>query len=369
MGKEFGFGIETEFLLVRKDSCQPLSHHNLDFDLLAKLIDSIPAEDFGERGFNIKPLHSKPTPYLVEGYYLTDGDMTPVSLLPKGIEIRTPITNTVEEAIVSLNELFNRLRQRVLVEGMDLVALSHHPTESRFNAAPNYRRHDYWQWALTAATTFGPDINISVPEELSKNIEISRLAARINYYMPSVVALSLASPFLDGQLWRFRERVGKSIRTYRRSIWAPLFYVHEKPALRFEFKGFEMSRCLEDYNVFFLISMALLLDDSLTEQAPDEARIYDLGYVALNGIDSAYTREIAAMVLVGAEKIADKFGFDKSGLDEFWRRLSHRHLPADELIELFENEKSIEATLAHLRGLYSVEENKYAMVAQKAGGR
>ena len=360
----FGFGIETEFILVRKDDCKPLSHRNLDFDMLRVLINSIDCDDFGERGFNIKPLHSKATPYLVEGYYLTDSDMNPVSLLPKGIEIRTPMTNTIEESVDALRVLFERLRQRVLKEDLDMVVLSHHPTESKFNAAPNYRRHDYWQWALTAATTFGPDINISVPDELSKDIELSGLAARINYYMPSVLALTLCSPLFDGDLWHWRGRVGKSIRTFRRSIWAPLFYVHEKPSLRFEFKGFEMSRCLEDYTAFFLISLALLLDDSLTDYAPDESRIYDLGNVALNGIEPSFTREIAAIVLDSAERTAAKLGLDRSPLDEFWRRLKERRLPADDVIDLFERERSIEATMAQLRGLYSSKHPEYASIAQ-----
>lgn len=355
--KGFGFGIETEFLLVSKDTYVPLSHKNLDFNFLAAMLNSIPTERFGERGFNIKPLHTKASPYLVEGYYLTDSDMKPLSLLPKGIEIRTPMSDTIEETIDDLKELFELLRQRCLQEGYDLAVVSHHPTESKLDEAPNYRRHDYWQWALTAATTYGPDINISVPESFSKNVDQSKLAAKLNYYMPSVIALTLSSPICEGDLWRVRGRIGKSIRTYRRSIWAPLFYVHEKPALRFEFKGFEMSRCLEDYNAFFLLSLALLLDDELNQQAPDEARLYDLGSVAVVGLESEYTREIAERVLESAEKVAQKLGLSRDGLDEFWNRLKTRHLPADDIVASFEKSHSIEAVMSGLLGLYSSKQS------------
>lgn len=353
----FGFGIETEFLMVRKDSFVPLGHKDLNFEFLARLINSIDTSDFSERGFNIKPLHSKPTPYLVEGYYLTDSNMNPVSLLPKGIEIRTPMTNSIDEQLIALQRLFDRLRQRVLKEGFDLAVISHHPTESKFNAAPNYKRHDYWQWALTAATTFGPDINISVPEEYAKGIELSKLAARINYFMPAAVALTLASPITEGGLWNWRNQIGKSIRTYRRSIWAPLFYVHEKPSLRFEFKGFEMSRCIEDYNAFFLLSLAILLDEELKDEAADETRIYDLGNIAIEGLSSPYVCETATRVLEAAERISRKLGISREGLDEFWSRLRSKRLPADELIELFQKEKSVEKTLSHLIGLYSSRQN------------
>jgi hypothetical protein len=350
---DFGFGIETEFLMVKKDDFTPLCHRDLDFEMLAELINSISTSDFGKDGFNIKPLHSKATPYLIEGYYLTDSDMNKISLLPKGIEIRTPKSESISEAISALRHLFERLRQRTLSDGFDLVVISHHPTESKFNAPPNYIRHDYWQWALTAATTFGPDINISVPEELSKRIEPAQVAARINFYMPSVVAMTLAAPLTDGKLWRIRRRIGKSIRTYRRSIWAPLFYVHEEPSLRFEFKGFEMSRCLEDYNVFFLLSLALLLDETLTEQGADESRIYDLGRVAVVGLESQYTRDVASKVMESAEKIANRFGLSREGMDEFWNRLQSKRIPADDIISIHQKENSVAKTLSRLVGLYS----------------
>lgn len=349
----FLFGIEAEFLLVDKNDFQPLSHKDLNFDKLAELLNSIPSADFGQSGFNIKPLHSRATPYLVEGYYLTDSDMNPVSLLPKGIEIRTPSRNSIKQSLHDLSELYKRLQSRLLEDGWQAAVISHHPTEGKFDAPANYRRHDYWQWALTAATTFGPDINISLPAELSSRIELPALAAKLNYYLPSVIAMTLASPIAEGKVWQVRGVTGKSIRTYRRSIWAPLFYVHEKPSLRFEFKGFEMSRCLDDYNVFFLLSMALLLDETLNETAADEARIYDLGQIAVFGLGLSPTREIASRVMESAEKIASRFALSRQGMDEFWNRLESRKLPADDILAVFQETESVPATLSRLLGLYS----------------
>lgn len=349
----FHFGIEAEFLLLDKLSHVPLSYRDLNFATLASLVDSIPTNEFGEAGFNIKPLHSKPTPYLIEGYYLTDSDMNPVSLLPKGIEIRTPARDNMLLSLQDLDRLYKLLRKELSAHSYETAIISHHPTEARFNAPPNYRRHDYWQWALTAATTFGPDVNVSLPETLGKKIEVSRLAARINYYMPSAVALTLSSPLCEGRIWQLHGRAGKSIRTYRRSIWAPLFYVHEKPSLRFEFKGFEMSRRLEDYHAFFLIALALLLDDKLNNEASDEYRIYELGQIAVHGLDMEHTRETASQVLEACQRTADKLGFACHGLDELWRRLESRVLPADEIIASFRQEESIPATLAKLMELDS----------------
>lgn len=351
----FQFGIEAEFLLVDRQSSAPLSYRDLNFASLAAIVDGIPTQDFGISGFNIKPLHSKATPYLIEGYYLTDTEMNPVSLLPKGIEIRTPARETMSRTLLDLKQLYEKLREALAVHGYDTAIISHHPTEARFKAPPNYKRHDYWQWALTAATTFGPDINISLPEEYSANIEISQLAARINYYMPSVVALTLDSPLLEGNIWQLHGLSGKSIRTYRRSIWAPLFYVHEKPSLRFEFKGFEMSRRLEDYNAFYLICLALLLDEKLSEKAPDETRIYELGQIAVNGLEMTHTRQIAYQVLEAAARTAERLGFVEHGLNALALRIENKRLPADEIIDAFRQEESINATLSRLKQLHACE--------------
>ena len=363
---EFGFGIEAEFLLVDKNTYEPFSHRNLDFDSLLALINSIPCDDFSKDGLNIKPLHTKAIPYLIEGYCLTDSNMKTISLMPKGIEARTPMASTIDKSVRDLKILFDRLREHCLKSNYDLSILSHHPNEPKFNAPPNYKRHDYWQWALTATTTFGPDINISVPDELSKSINRSKLNGRINHYMPSAIAMSLASPISEGKLWQFRGQSGKSIRTFRRSIWAPIFYVHEKPALRFEFKGFEMATCLEDYNVYFLLSLALLLDDSLSEEAGDETKLYDLGSISLNGLDSIHTREIAKRVMESAEKMASQFGFKRDGMDEFWNRIESRHLPADDIIDLFNEKQSVPYVLSKRSNLYYSDVESVQELSQRS---
>ncbi len=150
---QFGFGIETEFCLLDAQRFNPLFHADLDFERLLTLTDDIPVSDFSTEGFNIKPLHRKVNPYLIEGYYLTDSDMKPTKMLPKGIEVRTPIAYSIAQTVSNVETLTDRLQRKVEKEGWSLCSISHHPTESDFHAAPNYRRHDYWQWALTAMTT------------------------------------------------------------------------------------------------------------------------------------------------------------------------------------------------------------------------
>jgi carboxylate-amine ligase len=345
---QFGFGIETEHLLIDSKTFRPLFHRDLPFDQLLDLVDDIAVEDFPTDGFNVKPLHRKASPYLIEGYYLTDTEMKPRTLLTKGVEIRTPIASTLGTTISRLRELTERLRQKIAPFGWSPATISHHPTEFNFHAAPNYRRHDYWQWALTAMTTYGPDMNISVPESLTDDIDHETLGQKINYYIPSVVALSFNSPLVNGSLWQVNGETGKSFRTFKRSLWAPLYYIHTEPALRFEFKGFEMAQDMNDYKAFFLCGLSMLLDSSLTGRDSDEYRLKRLQNLAIHGLNSSDEQERAAAVLASAEKLAYLFDFDSSSLRALWQRLETNTCPADKIIETFNSTKSIEETMRHL---------------------
>lgn len=346
----FGFGIEAEYLLLDKNY-RPLFHEDLDFETLRDCVDSIPTADFGTDGYNIKPLHKLANPYLIEGYYLTDRDMKPHTLLPKGIEVRTPIRSSIDETIAVLADATERLRQRVSSQfGYQLCSISHHPTRYNFQAEPNYKRHDYWQWALTAMTTYGPDINISLPDELASAVDQAQLSARLNFYMPSVIALTSSSPLFDGQLWQqeFSTNTGKSVRMYNRSQWAPLYYIHTEPSLRFEFKGFEMPLDMADYKAFFLISLALLLDPSLSLKTTDEERIANLRYFAVHGLQSEAARVCARTVLKSAEKTALRLSLDATCLKPFWTRLETGVVPADKIAADFLRENSLVGTLKNL---------------------
>src|SRR5207244_6245650 len=117
--------------------------------------------------------------------------------------------------------LHQRLQQHLAQRGYRAAVLSFHPIEAEFSGPQNKRRHDFWQWAMEAMTTYGPDVNVSLPPDVAKQLDLDDLHARVNYYAPAVTALSLASPLYCGDLWRIRGEVGKSVRTYHRSALAP----------------------------------------------------------------------------------------------------------------------------------------------------
>jgi carboxylate-amine ligase len=351
-GQGFHFGLEAEYLLVDAASFRPLWYRDLSFSKLNEALESIPLEDLPPLdGLDLEPPHQKLMPFAVEGYHVPDPDMNPIDLWPKGIEIRTPVCNSIEACLECLRVLHERLQDALIQVGYQAVAHSHHPTEDFFEAPQNKRRYDYWQWALQAMRTYGPDVNISLPAQLNARLEVQDLHAKVNYYAPALTALSLASPFLRGDLWRIRGRVGKSIRTYRRSVVAPAIELHPQEAGRLEYKTFEMTPRLDDFYAYFLLWLELLLDDGLRGRASDQSRIYDLGAVAHQGFKAETITERAAEALERAPPVLAKWGFDPSPLAAFRYRLETGRVPADDLADLFERERSIPGVLRHLSAL------------------
>jgi carboxylate-amine ligase len=352
----FGFGLETEHMLVDSETFRPLWHPDLSFNVLNRALEAIRVDDLPPlEGLELEAPHRRLMPYVVEGYHVPDPDFNPLDIKPKGIEIRTPVCRSISECLACLATLHARLQASLSKLGFQAVSISHHPTESHFEGPQNKRRHDFWQWALQAMLTYGPDVNVSLPARLTDRLNIPELHAKVNYYAPALTALTLASPIYRGGLWTIRGRIGKSVRTYRRSVIAPAIEVHLNEAGRLEFKTFETSVNLVDFHAYFLLWLELLLDDGLAGRASEQSRIYDLGAVARDGLAVETVRERAAEVLDRAPEVLAQYGFDSRPLTPFAQRLSSGRLPADDFIDWFEEEPSIPALLRRLVELDSAD--------------
>ena len=351
-GQGFHFGLEVEYLLVDAQTFRPLWHPDLSFDVLNAAFEAIPIDDIPALdGLELEPPHRKLMPFVVEGYHLPAPELSPKDVLPKGVEIRTPVCPSIESCLKCLQVLHGRMQSSLGGLGYKAVAMSHHPVEDRFEGPQNKRRHDFWQWAMLAMTTYGPDVNVSLPAPLNDRLDSADLHAKVNYYAPALTALTLASPFVQGRLWQFRGRIGKSIRTHRRSVIAPAIELHPEEAGRLEYKTFEATSSLADLHAYFLLWLELLLDNGLRGRASEPTRIYDLGAVAQDGLAAETVAARAEEVLDRAPGVLAAHGFDPVPLVPFRRRLETGRLPADDLIELFEREGSIPGVLRHLAAL------------------
>jgi len=134
-----------------------------------------------------------------------------------------------------------------------------------------------------------------------------------------------------------RGESGKSFRTFRRSVIAPAIEYHSDENNRFEFKLFEMSPHLIDYQNYFLLFLTLILDEKLTGKSDDATRIYELGEVARNGL-MAFDVEYKLFELLGsARKTLKPLGFDISSLYKVDMMISKKRTLADDLITIYEN--------------------------------
>lgn len=119
----FHFGIESEFMLVDAENFRPLWHCDVTFrdvyDPLAAIpIDDLPSLD----GLELEPPHRKLMRY-VEGYHIPDPDFNPIGLLPKGVEIRTPVASCIEECLSLLQILHCRMQIALAKVGLRAVVL------------------------------------------------------------------------------------------------------------------------------------------------------------------------------------------------------------------------------------------------------
>lgn len=336
MAKKFRFGLESEYLVVTKDDLRPLWHHDLKFDGLNAIFESISLEGLPScEGMDLEPPQTKLMPFVVEGYHLPDMDFQAKELLPKGVEIRTPICSSLEEVLQVHRTLFLRLKKAMGENGYDIVALSHHPVHTKFSGPQNKRRHDYWQWSMEVMTTFGPDINVSLTDELAQLVSHEDLEEKINYYGPALSALSVASPFCAGGPWELRDGFGKSFRMHKRSYIAPPIEFHPEEKNRYEFKVFDMPNSLQEIEAQFLSFLALVLDEGLKGRASKQSRIYDLGQVARYGLEAEDMTVRATELLERAPGILREWGYDAKAMEIFRERLIKKRTPADDMLDLY----------------------------------
>ena len=199
---------------------------------------------------------------------------------------------------------------------------------------------------MEVMTTYGPDINVGIPDELVKTISIEDLQEKINYYGPALSALSVASPFCNGQPWEYAKgKFGKSYRMHKRSYIAPPIEIHFDENNRFEFKIFDMPNSRIEIEAQILSFLILLLNDSLLGRATHQTRIYDLGEVAKKGLQAEGIQEKLDEIFNGADALLEEWGFVAKSLSVFTKRLASGITPADEMLQLYRVNNSMQDVL------------------------
>ncbi|MEE2744118.1 MAG: hypothetical protein VYD54_09435, partial [Bdellovibrionota bacterium] len=236
----------------------------------------------------------------------------------------------------------------------DLVAvsLSHHPQEDQFRGPQNKRRYDYWQWAMEVMTTYGPDINVSVPLEELQDFDQDDFLKKVNYYSPALASLSTGSPFYKNKPCVYGDNELLSLRTYKRSVIAPPIELHEDEENRFEFKIFEMTPYIEDFHSFYILFLTLLFDKELKGRSDKATLIYEMGEASKWGLRSDKLRERLEQIVKRTPISLERFGFDLSSLEKVKKRIEERKTLSDELLLKYQEGSSLKDIFRYLSRIY-----------------
>lgn len=337
MQKDFKFGMETEYILTNELTHEVLWYEQTPFHQIVKIFDNISLDGIPSlEGLDSEPAHPQILPYVVEGFHLKDDQQKAYDMHPKGVEIRSPVCQSIDECIDVQRKLFLRLKDSLSINNFGICILSHHPWATEYWGPRANRPEHFWKWALKAMTTYGPDINISwdSPAGLKLFNNKSDFEEKLNYYAPALVAFSALSPFFDYKLSKdILHKNIRSVRTLRRYEVAPLIEWHEDENNRLEFKFFDMPLSWEESRLYFDFCLILMTSDELRGRANVEEGQALLKIAAIDALDSNMLCQRLEEILAAGKKNLPLFGFSTELLELAYKRLLKKKTPADYLIK------------------------------------
>ncbi|MHA6793705.1 glutamate-cysteine ligase family protein [Pseudonocardia bannensis] len=279
----FRYGIEHECALLRLDGSFA-DFTGTGFDELQAIVDALPEDpdDYpdlrvGDQGIKLKR-------WYIEGFERFDEAGGLLRCDPKGIEIRTRIHDSIDEAVDALRADQALLEAEALARGLRTTAIGFNPMRSEYPIVPPLNG---WERAHRTASpeertahlhmvTYGPDLNLSCPGMGVD--ELIDVGAKLTFYSPYLVPLSFSSPFRDGGPWG-----GLSARTQLRTGARPAVMVFlpdasrmimADPSLtqvarlpaevgRIEFKAFDACPDVALYGELLSLLTGLVLDTTL----------------------------------------------------------------------------------------------------------
>lgn len=357
---KFRFGIEHEFPCVDA-SGRFVDFTTATFEDLDRVIAGLPTFDSDYDSLRVGDLGIKSKRWYIEGFERFNEDGEYLRTDPKGFEIRTPICESIEDAVSTLEGDIARWEEAAAPFGYSALRVALNPLREEYVPSPAlneweviHRETPEEQTAYIHMLTYGPDISFSHPDLTpEQTIDIAR---KLTYYSPYIVPFSFTSPFYQGVPWG-----GASRRTFYRTGARPAvlvftdrhdLIVESAPTLteparipaeagRIEFKAFDCVPAVPMYKALATLLVGLALDTTLPGRAttPD-AELHQL--CAREAFGSEQILAGAAQVLEAA----------RAALPEDRRRalaplegmLSTRMNFADAMVREFEKEVAGGAT-------------------------
>jgi hypothetical protein len=362
MGFHYGIEHEVAFLNPKNKFADFTNTTFIDFD---KIVCRLPLFDEDYPMLRIGDAGIKKKRWYIEGFERFKDSEQVVSCLPKGIEIRTPVFDSIENAMVGLSENFHQLKEAANVHGYTPALISYNPYQKEFIPVPPLndfeiqRRHSSpeKQTANIPMVTYGPDLNFSV--DGLPNDQVIDFGKKLTYYSPFMVPFSFSSPFFGGELWE-----GYSIRTFVRTGRRPAAMVFlgdpgdllpSDPSLtkiarnnteagRIEFKAFDSCGDFSMYGSLLTLIKGLFLDHTLPGRAlvPDP-QLHQIA--AKQAFESDLILDQSRKMLEAVQNaLSSSQDFER--LDLLFKLLEIRKTPAYIMIEMYRKGLLIEEILA-----------------------
>jgi hypothetical protein len=317
---KFRFGIEHEVAFLRSNGTFA-DFTNTTYADFAQIIEALP--EYPQDGEHLRQGDAgiRRKRWYIEGIERFDQSGKLLSCVPKGIEIRTTIHDSITATIAELKASFSQLQLIAQRFGFHPILTSFNPHQTEFRPDPPLNQYEVDRLTASpedqtehlAMLTYGPDLNLSVVG--SSSTDLIDWGRKLTYYSPYILPFSYSgSPLYQGKPWP-----GHSVRTFYRTGLRPAVLVFvanpadlissapslTKPAQmaaevgRLEFKAFD-SCGLEHYASLLALLKGLILDRSL----PDRATIPDITlhqHSARWGRDDATINQRAHQLLEAAK--------------------------------------------------------------------
>jgi hypothetical protein len=287
---KFQFGIEHEVAFLRPDSSFA-DFSNTTYEEFSQIIDLLPEYESDGDSLRFGDLGIRRKRWYIEGIERFDEQGRMVKCIPKGIEIRTTLQNSIAGAIDELKMSFELLCRVAKPFGFSPIATSFNPTQTAFIPDPPLNVYERNRMAHSPEDrtehlpmlTYGPDLNLSVIG--ASTHQSIAWAQKLTYYSPYLVPFSYQHnrPVLYGD----RPWPGESVRTFYRTGLRPaaLVFLDDPTALlvsdpsltkltpkpsevgRIEFKAFDSCGDFDRYAGLFALLKGLICDETLTEMA------------------------------------------------------------------------------------------------------
>ncbi len=302
-------GIEHEF--VFKDSSDNyLDFTNSSYKMFKQIVDKFPVYEEDKILFECKSLETVPKRLYVEGFERYDSNGILLETLPKGLEIRTPPYEDINELLENFTSSFKNMTDITSSFGLFPLLAGYSPFRDT-NSAQKYLKNENWgkrnekelNIAKNSLLAHGMHISIS----FANNMDLKDTLEKLNFYLPYIVPFSFSTPFCNNNLFE-----GLCYRNYIRARNRQLVSIRKKNNVDVvEFRGFDAvgdSKLLK--SVLYLFK-SLVNESKLKGRAKQQnAKLIELS--SLKGFENKIIKDGALMIL---DAIKTSLGSNSNQLD------------------------------------------------------